>query len=467
MQTNRLKTFAVLLAIFLGSAFLQAQGIVGQWNGVLSIQGMNLRLVFHISETDGVFSATMDSPDQGAFGITVTSTTFDGSKLSLAIPAMGLSYEGELNENTVSGTFKQGHLTLPLTLERTEEPPKALVRPQEPKQPFPYRSEEVFFENKVAEITLAGTLTLPENGENLTAVILISGSGAQDRNSEIFGHKPFLIIADYLTRRGIAVLRFDDRGTAQSTGNFETATTADFATDVESAIAFLKTHPEINPQKIGLIGHSEGGIIAPMVASRSQDVAFIVMLAGTALRGDKVLLSQQEMIFRSSGMPENQIAEILKINTKIFDKIVATKEDLSKQEIVDFFNEMKDEVAVLAAMNGMTADDYIYLMSAQLSSSWMQYFIRYDPAPALKKVQVPVFALNGSNDLQVSATENLSAIGEALKRGGNQNVTIKEYSGLNHLFQECASGLPQNYGLIEQTFSPEVLKDLADWISEI
>jgi len=464
MQTNRIKTFAVLLAIFLGSVFLQAQDITGQWNGVLSIQGMNLRLVFHISENAGVFSATMDSPDQGAFGIPVNLTTFDGSKLSLAIPAMGLSYEGELNENTVSGTFKQGHLTLPLTLERTEEPPKALVRPQEPKQPFPYRSEEVFFENRMANITLAGTLTLPENGENLTAVILISGSGAQNRDSEIFGHKPFLVIADYLTRRGIAVLRFDDRGTAQSTGNFETATTANFATDVESAIAFLKTHPEINLQKIGLIGHSEGGIIAPMVASRSQDVAFIVMLAGTALRGDKILLSQQAMIFRASGMPENQIEQILAINTKIFDKIIDTKADLSQQEIINFLNGMKVELTVLAAMNGMTTDDYIHLMSAQLSSLWMQYFIRYNPAPALEKLQIPVFALNGSNDLQVSATENLTAISEALKRGGNQNVIIREYSGLNHLFQECASGLPQNYGLIEQTFSPKVLMDLADWI---
>jgi len=455
------KAIVVLLAISISA---QAQDITGQWNGVLNIQGVNLSLVFHISQTAEGYASTMDSPDQGAIGIPVAATALDGSKRSLAMPNIGLTYEGEFKTDSIVGTFRQGALTLPLTLKRTAEEPRSLIRPQEPQPPFPYRSEDVTFDNKAAGVTLAGTLTMPENGENFTAVILITGSGPQDRNEEIFGHKPFLVIADYLTRHGIAVLRYDDRGVAQSTGDFSAATTADFATDVESAIAYLKTRREINPRKIGLMGHSEGGIIAPMVAARSEDVAFIVMLAGTGLRGDALLLMQAELIYRASGVPESQIADILKINSKIFEKIINATGYVPRQEMIDFLNGIKD-VIVEVVPDGMTVDDYILLAASQISSPWMQYFIRYDPAPALERVRCPVFALNGSNDLQVPANENLSAISAALKRGGNQNVTIKEYPGLNHLFQECATGLPGNYGLIEQTFSPEVLRDLAEWIN--
>ena len=459
------KVVASFLAIFIGGTLLQAQNITGQWNGVLEVQGMRLRIVFHITQTGDQYSSTMDSPDQGAKGIPVATTTFNESILSLAIPNIGLLYEGEFKTDSIVGTLKQSGMTFPMTLKRDPIETKPIVRPQEPKEPYPYRSEDVTFDNKAAGVTLAGTLTMPEKGNNFTTVILITGSGAQDRNEEIMGHKPFLVIADYLTRRGIAVLRYDDRGTAQSTGNFHTATSADLATDAESAVAYLKTRKEINPKKIGLAGHSEGGIIAPMIAARSKDIGFIVMLAGTGIRGDSLLLLQEELVYRASGMTENRITEIRKINSKIFDKIVKAEGFVSQQEISDFMTtNLKADIATVTP-GGMTVDDYIRQFAVSMASPWMQYFLRYDPAPALEKVKCPVLAVNGSKDLQVPPKENLTAIGKALEKGKNKKVTIKEYSGLNHLFQECTTGSPSEYAAIEQTFSPDALKDLADWIT--
>ena len=457
------KIILVLWMIVASGTISQAQDITGQWNGVLNIQGMNMRLVFHINQTGGGYTSTMDSPDQGATGIPVATTTFDDSKLSLAIPNIGLLYEGEFKTDSIVGTFQQGGISLPLTLKRTPAEVTVINRPQEPKPPYPYRSEDVTFENINAGITLAGTLTLPETGSNFMAVILITGSGAQNRDEELMGHKPFLVIADYLTRHGIAVLRYDDRGTAQSTGDFRTATTVDFAADAESAITYLKTRSEINPDKIGLMGHSEGGVIAPMVAAQSNDVGFIVMLAGSGLRGDVLLLLQEEAVYKASGIPENTVTEILKINAKVFDMIVNASGVVSVQELTDYMTTLKSEIASIIP-DGITTDDYIKQFVAGVSSPWMQYFLRYDPAPALEKVKCPVLAVNGSKDLQVTAKENLAAIEATLAKGGNSKATIREYPKLNHLFQECNTGLPTEYAVIEQTFSPDVLKDLGDWI---
>ena len=455
---------AVIMVFIVSGTFSQAQDITGQWNGVLSVQGTNLRLVFNINKTDEDYKSTMVSLDQGNFEISVGATTFDGLRLSLAIPAIGILYEGEFKTDSVTGTFKQGMMSVPMTLKRTLEEAKPIVKPQEPQPPYPYISEEVTFENKTAAgVTLAGTLTMPSKGSNFTTVILITGSGAQNRDEEIMGHKPFLVIADYLTRHGIAVLRYDDRGTAQSTGDFRTATTADFATDAESAVAYLKTREEINPRKIGLMGHSEGGIIAPMIAARSNDIGFIVMLAGTGIRGDALLLLQNEMIARASGMSEEKIARANQLNFHVYDKIVNTKETVSMQGIIDLMTAMKTELAEFVP-EGITVDDLIKTTAAQVSSPWMQYFLRYDPAPALEKVKCPVLAVNGSKDLQVPPKENLTAISAALTKGGNKTVTVKEYPNLNHLFQECTTGSPAEYATIEQTFSPDVLKDLAEWI---
>ncbi|MDR1153805.1 MAG: alpha/beta hydrolase [Bacteroidales bacterium] len=458
------KAIVLFLTVFLTGTLSYSQDITGQWNGVLSVQGASLRIVFHVHKTGTGYTSTMDSPDQGARGIPVTAAAFDGSKLSLTVSSIGLTYEGEFKTDSVVGTLKQSGMSFPMTLKRAPVEIKPVVRPQEPKPPYPYRSEEITFENKAAGITLAGTLTMPLTGADFTAVILITGSGAQDRNEEIMGHKPFLVIADYLTRHGIAVLRYDDRGTAKSTGDFRSATTADLAADAESAVAWLKTRKDINKRKIGLMGHSEGGIIATMVAARSKDAGFMVMLAGTGIRGDSLLLLQEELIYRASGMPEDRIAETCKINSELFRMIVHAKGTLSQQEIIDFMKTSPEIDIAAVTPEGMTGDDYMKQFAGSMASPWMQYFLRCDPAPALERVKCPVLAVNGDKDLQVPAKVNLPAISRALKKGGNKNVTVKEYPGLNHLFQECTTGSPGEYASIEQTFSPAVLKDITEWI---
>lgn len=459
------KAIALFLSIFLTGTLSYAQDITGQWNGVLSVQGMNLRMVFHIQKTEDGYKSTTDSPDQGAIGLPVANTTFDGSKVTLS--SSNWVYEGDLKIDSIVGALKQGGVSFPITLKCSPAEIKPLVRPQEPKPPYPYRSEDITFENKTAGITLAGTITMPATGKDFTVVVLITGSGAQNRDEEIMGHKPFLVIADYLTQHGIAVLRYDDRGTAKSTGDIRTATTADLATDAESAVAWLKTRKEINPRKIGLMGHSEGGVIAPMVAAKSKDVGFIVMLAGTGIRGDSLLLLQTELIARASGLSESKVAKIIKFNSQIYNKIIKTNEPVSQQELTDFMaTTLKDDIMEVAPEK-TAIDSYIEQLAVSTSNPWIQYFLRYDPAPVLEKVKCQVLAVNGDKDLQVPATVNLQAISKALKKGGNKKVTVKEYPGLNHLFQECTTGSPSEYASIEQTFSPDVLKDLADWILKV
>jgi uncharacterized protein len=352
-----------------------------------------------------------------------------------------------------------------MTLSKEKIEKQTVKRPQDPVKPYPYYSEEVTFQNTKANIQLTGTLTLPTKDGNFPAVVLITGSGPQNRDEEIMGHRPFLVISDFITRNGIAVLRYDDRGVFQSKGDFKSATTPDLATDAESAVAYLKTRKEINAEKIGLMGHSEGGIIAPMVASHSKDVAFIVMLAGTGLRGDKILLYQQEVIARASGSPETAIQKTREMNTKAFDMIIGSKSDESlKAELTSYLTESLKNTPADLKQGGMTDDEMVSLMIKQFTATWMHYFIRYDPSVALEKVKCPVLAVNGEKDLQVPAKESLPAIEKALKKGGNKHVTINEYPGLNHLFQECKTGLPGEYAQIEQTFSPVVLGDISNWI---
>src|SRR5690606_19372254 len=284
------KLFTTFLFVLFSFTLAAQSELVGQWHGTLEIQGIKLRVVINVEETENGYKTTMDSPDQGAKGIPVAVTVFENPNVKFAIPGV-LEYTGELKGNTIVGTFKQSGMSLLLNLTKNTSGEDLIKRPQEPKEPFPYYAENITFKNEKAAITLSGTLTLPNQTGNFPAVVLISGSGPQNRNSEILGHKPFLIWADYLTRNGIAVLRFDERGVGESEGNFTTATSNDFATDVQSAVEFLKTRKEINKKQIGLIGHSEGGIVAPMVAALNpKDINFIVLLAGTGVQGDELLL---------------------------------------------------------------------------------------------------------------------------------------------------------------------------------
>lgn len=463
-----MKTLSLVLLSFLISTFTFAQEITGQWNGALKVQGIQLRLVFNVKKTEGGYSATMDSPDQGAFGIPVTSTSFENDVLKISITNANIQYEGTLGEdNIIIGVFKQAGQSFPMNLSRDEIEKVGSNRPQEPKKPFPYRSEDVIFENKHAEILLAGTLTMPEPEGTYPAVVLISGSGPQNRNEELFGHKPFLLLSDYLTRNGIAVLRFDDRGTAASTGDFSSATSVDFAADVASAVQYLQSRPEIDKSKIGLVGHSEGGMIAPMVAGNSDDIDFIVMLAGTGIRGDKLLLAQQALIGEASGMSPNQLAENEMLSKKVFEIILKDQGEAEmKGEIRNHMTQVFRNIPEENIPQGMTEEEFVNAQMAQMTSPWMQYFIRYDPAPALEKVSCPVLAINGGKDLQVPAKENLEAIKAGLAKGGNTNVTTVELPGLNHLFQEAETGLISEYAEIEQTFSPKAMEVVLEWIKE-
>ncbi|MFC5626325.1 alpha/beta hydrolase family protein [Algoriphagus winogradskyi] len=463
-----MKTASLIILMFLASLSSFAQDITGQWNGALKVQTVQLRLVFNIEKSESGYSATMDSPDQGAFGIPVTSTSFEDGTLKISITNANIKYEGTLgDDNVIIGVFTQAGQAFPMNLSREEIEKVVAKRPQEPQKPFPYRSENVIFDNKQAEILLAGTLTMPEQDGIYPAVVLISGSGPQNRDEELMGHKPFLVLSDYLTRNGIAVLRFDDRGTAASTGDFSAATSVDFATDVASAVQYLQSRPEIDKSKIGLVGHSEGGIIAPMVAGDSDDIDFIVLLAGTGIRGDKLLLAQQTLIGEAAGMSPNQLEENEMISRKAFEIMVKDQSDEELENgIKAYMTQVFRNIPVENVPGGMTEAEFVAAQVTQLTSPWMQYFIKYDPAPALEKVSCPVLAINGEKDLQVPPKENLEAIKAALAKGGNTNVTTVELAGLNHLFQEAETGSPSEYAEIEQTFSPKALEVVTNWIKE-
>jgi pimeloyl-ACP methyl ester carboxylesterase len=460
-----MKIILIMLFPVIANFTINAQDITGQWSGVLKVQGVQLRLVFNISKTENGYSSTMDSPDQGAKGIPVTSTRFENSKLRLEITNAKIEYSGELKENEIIGTFRQNGQEFPVNLLRGTIGKEIMKRPQEPVKPYNYYTEEIIFKNLKANIALSGTLSLPKTGDDFPVVILISGSGPQDRDEALFGHKPFLVISDYFTNHGIAVLRYDDRGVGQSEGDFKMATSANFATDVESAIAYLKTRKEINKNKIGLVGHSEGGLIAPIVASQSKDVSFIVLLAGTGLRGDKVLLFQQELIAKASGISALEMDKSKQINAKLFEMVIKSDDNQKlKTALTDLINQALTNDSSARLPKGMKQEAFVSMQVSQILSPWMQYFLKYDPSMALERVKCPVLAINGEKDLQVSPKENLTAIKNALAKGGNKRVTTIEFPGLNHLFQECTSGLPGEYAEIEQTFSPEVLDQMTNWI---
>ena len=456
---NSITTLMVMLII--GTA--QGQNIEGNWFGVLKVQGTQLRMVVHITKTENGYSSTLDSPDQGAIGIPVSQTIVTGLQLKLLLANIGAEYNGKLIGDSIAGIFKQGGQEMPLGLSKSQVEKEIPRNSQEDKivKPYPYYSEDIIFRNSVANITLAGTLTLPKKEGIFPVVILISGSGKQNRDEEIGGRKPFLILSDYLTKNGIAVLRYDDRGVAQSTGNFNAATSADFATDVESAIAFLKTRPEINKSKIGLVGHSEGGMIAPMVAAKSKDVSYIVLLAGPGMPCDKLLVLQEELISRASGVSETEIQANKHISSQVYSIIKKTNDSSAlnnslKMQVKEFYK--TDSAGKF--LGGISEQKWI----AKLVTPWMQYFLKYDPNIFLEKVKCPVLALNGAKDLQVPPKENLSGIEKALKKGGNKSFITKEMAGMNHLFQQCKTGSPTEYFLIEETFSPIALDEISKWI---
>lgn len=444
--------------------------IVGIWQGQLAISGFELRIVFHIDvDENDLLKATMDSPDQGAKDIPTSRVVFQKDSLKIEVAGVAGRYDGvwQAEKKQITGVWRQGGRSLPLILKRVDKV-KVRPRPQEPIKPYPYRELEVEYENKPAGIRLAGTLTFPQSGEPFPAAILISGSGPQDRDETVFGHKPFWVLADYLTRLGVAVLRVDDRGTGRSTGDFSLATSEDFATDVLAGVEYLKSRKEIDPRKIGLIGHSEGGLIAPLVAAQSTDIAFIVLLAGPGLPGDQVLLLQKRLILQAQGASAEMIEFDRAFTEKIF-AIVKTEKDnaMAEKKIRELKDTMwqgiSEELKQELKQFGDQEQNWQQGLKA-LTSPWVRFFLNYDPAPTLKKVTCPVLALNGEKDLQVAAAENLRAIEAALKAGGNRRYEVKPLPGLNHLFQTAQTGTLSEYAQIEETFSPTALKIIGNWI---
>lgn len=429
--------------------------VEGDWTGTLSVQGMVLHIIFHLKIENGNFTATMDSPDQGAYGLPCNEAQWKDGQLTLRLSNLGVRYEGQLQDEQLVGTFYQGSAELPLTLDRTTAPQKsAASRPQTPQAPFAYSTQDITFPNAAADgIQLAGTLTTPKDCNQCPAVVLISGSGPQDRNETLMGHEPFWVIADYLTRRGIAVLRFDDRGVGASEGVFKIATSADFMTDVAAAVTFLRQHPTLNTPKIGLIGHSEGSMIAAMLAAQESDIAFVVSLAGPGIPGKDLLPQQAKLI----GLAQNSSSEAVEAQYK------TSKEACQLIATVENKTELRTALASLFEAQGLSGEPLNSALD-QYTSDWFCFFMRYDPAPDWQKVACPVLALNGAKDLQVPADDNLRAIAQSLKAGQNPPHTIQKFEGLNHLFQQAETGSPTEYGQIEETFNTEVLAFMSEWI---
>jgi hypothetical protein len=469
MKRNTLFTLFLIAEMLTNS--LSAQNVInknilpGSWLGKISTNGVELRLIFNLKLNDkDSLIATADSPDQGAKNIPLGRVILNDNKLTIQAPTLTGEYHGTITgDSTIDGTWTQRGASFTVNLKKLKTA-FTINRPQEPKSPFPYTSEEVTFTNEKFNIKLAGTLTIPNGAGPFKTVIMITGSGAQNRNEELMGHKPFLVIADYLSRNGIAVLRYDDRGVGGSQGKYSEATSADLATDAEAAFNFLKNKPKINQKEIGFIGHSEGGLIAPIVAASNHAVGFIVSLAGPGVTGQQIIIRQTQEISRLSGQKENEIKETVEINKRLY-AVLRKEKDNKKAEIkiLTLYKEIlekkktsKEDTEKAVNQLKMTFGSNIY--------TWFRYFIITDPARFWKKVECPVLALNGEKDLQVAARENLPAIEKALKSSGNKSVKTVKLMELNHLFQHCKTGLPSEYSTIEETFSPEALKIISDWI---
>lgn len=465
--SRALLSFAIIaIAAVTLAAQAPAVNVEGNWLATLELGALKLRLVLKVQKAANGYTAKLDSLDQGANDLPMDSIALDGNKLSFSAAKLGLTYEGTLNEagDEISGTFKQGPGSTPLVFKRVTELPK-LNRPQEPKKPYPYDEEEVSYRNEKDNLKISGTLTLPRGGGKYPAVLLITGSGAQDRNETIAGHHPFLVLADHLTRNGIAVLRVDDRGVGGTDPGSPSATSENYADDALAGVAFLKQRKEIDPAMIGLVGHSEGGMIGPMAAARSKDVAFIVLLAGLGQRGEDLIYAQTELIQKTQGTHADTLRHTTALAKKI-NAIVKAETDPTRIE-----QRINEEIAAYDATLGdlqkklfepVAANVKLYM--PMYKSPWYRYFILFDPLPVLKNVKVPVLALNGELDLQVPWKENLDLIKSGLTAGGNNDVTTKAFPRLNHLFQTSKTGLPTEYGQIEETMSPEVLKTVSDWI---
>lgn len=456
-----MKTKVLLFFLFVSFQSVFSQEIQGSWAGSLSIQGTRLPLIFNIQKNGDIYQTTLDSPMQGAKGIPISETTYVNNELQIAASNLNLKFNGLIKGETIEGTFVQNGGSFPLVLTRKLNDSPVLKRPQEPKPPFDYPVEEVFFVNSIDKNTLAGTLTLPKNKKDFPVVILITGSGSQNRDSEIFGHKPFAVIANDFAQKGIGVLRIDDRGVGGSSKGTPEDTSASFATDISAAVDFLSTRGFTT---IGLVGHSEGGLIAPIVAVQNKKVQFVISLAGPGIPIDQMMLLQSESIAKSQGATTTQIEASTAFNKKVYDYIINYKGTNLQADFQPF---IKEEFKKMTQNQGLTEtqiDEFVAQQTRSITSPWYVYFLKFNPDLYWSKIKIPVLAINGSLDVQVKATENLAGIQASLNKAGNKKATVKELSGLNHLFQEAKTGSTAEYVSVEQTFAPVALDTMSNWI---
>jgi hypothetical protein len=449
---TRINIIILVLFSTIRTTFAQ---IEGYWKGQLDLGVQKLEVAFDIKATENGFSSIFDVPAQGALGVPVDETVFQDNQLQITMSALGASYSGLLKDDIFEGTFTQRGMSFPLNLKKGEKEDEK-ARPQDPQPPFNYRIEEVTFTNAKEGNTLTGTLTVPEGDGPFPAMVLVSGSGQQNRDEELMNHRPFWVIADYCARHGIAVLRYDDRGMGGSTGEVENATSLDFSYDAEAAFDFLRNQKYIDASRVGILGHSEGGVINFMVSARRPEVAFLVSLAGPSVNGIEVLKAQGEAIYRAQGLPEEAIAMTSAVNNQLYD--VIAKSD-NREEADSLLRNLVKGWGYNEELTKQTV--------GELASPWMYYFLKYDPTEAIVKTTCPALLLNGSKDLQVIASQNLPGYEKIIAEHGKTNLTLREMPDLNHLFQHCETGSPNEYFEIEETISPEVLKMVVEFVKGI
>lgn len=468
-----MKRFLITSLAFFVVLIVNAQkGIEGIWEGKLVLGATSLRLVLNIRKDNTGYSATLDSPDQGAKGIKTSGVILRGDSLFIEVPSVGGKISGRLsNDSIINGEWFQG-TSLPLQLKKVvavSEP----KRPQTPKPPYAYISEDVIYQNKNKSVQYGATLTTPKGAGPFPAIILITGSGPQNRDEELFGHKPFAVLADYLTKQGYAVLRVDDRGVGQTTGDAKAATSKDFAMDVNVGLDYLKARKEVDKTKLGLLGHSEGGMIAQLVAAERTDITYIISMAGPGQKITELMTDQNRAVLLSSGLPKQTVDDYLKLYSALLPMVInAPSDTVAKTSALQLLNKWIAETpkATVVATTGIKDSagktGFITAFTGQLRTPWFLYFMKYNPEPYIKKIKAKVLVINGEKDIQVAATPNLAGWTSALLKSGSKKYDVIELKGLNHLFQRCTTCTVQEYGLIEETLAPEALETIGAWLKK-
>jgi len=463
---QKISSIILFLSICLvANAQFSKSQLTGTWNGVLNANGAELNIVFHIQEEpSGNLSATLDSPDQGAYGIPMGNVEFDDANLSIEAPSIGAKFKGSYQESSlIPGSWVQGGMEFELIIEKEgESKDESFNAPNSDNGSLEYHTEEVRIQNKEAGIELAGTFAIPHGEGPFPGVILITGSGPQDRDETLLGHKPFRVITDSLCRNGIAVLRYDDRGTNESTGEYGTSTTADFAEDAKAVFEFLNNEQRVSAA--GIIGHSEGGLIACMLASEIKEIDFIVLLAAPGINGYDLMLEQTERINREFGLDEEEVNNTLAVNKAIFDIFLKEKDN---QKALEVSADKMHELLIAQGTTKENADIAVEQFSRRMTINtiqWLRFFLQHEPTGYLGKITCPVLALNGTKDLQVYHKTNLEIIQKEIEKSGNNHVNVKSLPDLNHLFQHCETGLPTEYATIEEDISAGAVQIILEWI---